>query len=30
MDRRWRLVLDGMGADPPPFAKGTLVGFRGG
>jgi transposase len=28
MDRRWQLVLDCMGADEPPFAKGTLVGFR--
>src|SRR5712691_8734424 len=28
MDRRWQLVLDCMGADAPPFAKGTLVGFR--
>ena len=29
MDRRWQLVLDCMDADEPPFAKGTLVGFRG-
>ena len=28
MDRRWQLVLDCMGADEPPFSKGTLVGFR--
>ena len=28
MDRRWQLVLDCMDADEPPFAKGTLVGFR--
>ncbi len=28
MDRRWQLVLDCMGAQEPPFAKGTLVGFR--
>jgi transposase len=28
MDRRWQLALDCMGADQPPFAKGTLVGFR--
>jgi Transposase DDE domain/Transposase domain (DUF772) len=28
MDRRWQLVLDCMDADAPPFAKGTLVGFR--
>src|SRR6266436_4732619 len=28
MDRRWQLVLDCMDADRPPFAKGTLVGFR--
>ena len=28
MDRRWQLVLDCMGAEEPPFAKGTLVGFR--
>ena len=29
MDRRWQLVLDCLDADRPPFAKGTLVGFRG-
>jgi len=29
MDRRWQLVLDCMGAEEPPFSKGTLVGFRG-
>jgi hypothetical protein len=28
MDRRWQLVLDCMDADAPPFARGTLVGFR--
>ena len=28
MDRRWQLVLDCMGAEEPPFAKGTLGGFR--
>ena len=28
MDRRWQLVLDCMNAEEPPFAKGTLVGFR--
>jgi transposase len=28
MDRRWQLVLDCMDAQQPPFAKGTLVGFR--
>ncbi len=28
MDRRWQLVLDCLGAAEPPFAKGTLVGFR--
>jgi hypothetical protein len=28
MDRRWQLVLDCMGAEVPPFSKGTLVGFR--
>jgi len=29
MDRRWQLVLDCLGAEGPPFSKGTLVGFRG-
>jgi hypothetical protein len=29
MDRRWQLVLDCMGAEEPPFSKGTLVGVRG-
>jgi transposase len=29
MDRRWQLVLDCLGAEEPPFSKGTLVGFRG-
>ena len=28
MDRRWQLVLDCLDAERPPFAKGTLVGFR--
>jgi hypothetical protein len=28
-DRRWQLVLDCLGAEQPPFSKGTLVGFRG-
>ncbi len=28
MDRRWQLVLDCMGAQEPPFSKGTLAGFR--
>ena len=28
MDRRWQLVLDCLGAEEPPFAKGTLVSFR--
>jgi len=28
MDRRWQLVLGCMGAEEPPFSKGTLVGFR--
>ena len=28
MDRRWQLVLDCIGAEDPPFSKGTLVAFR--
>jgi transposase len=28
MDRRWQLALDCMGAEEPPFSKGTLAGFR--
>jgi hypothetical protein len=28
MDRRWQLVLDCLGAEEPPFAKGTLQNFR--
>lgn len=28
MDRRWQLVLDCLDVERPPFAKGTLVGFR--
>ena len=28
MDRRWQLALDCLGAEEPPFSKGTLVGFR--
>ena len=27
MDRRWQLVLDCLGAEEPPFSKGTLGGF---
>ena len=30
MDRRWQLVLDCLGAEEPPFAKGTLASFRAG
>lgn len=29
MDRRWQLVLDCLDVEQSPFAKGTLVGFRG-
>jgi len=28
MDRRWQVVVDCLDAERPPFAKGTLVGFR--
>jgi transposase len=28
MDRRWQLALDCMGAEEPPFSRGTLAGFR--
>lgn len=28
MDRRWQVVLDCLDVAEPPFAKGTLVGFR--
>jgi hypothetical protein len=28
MDKRWQLVLDGLGAAPPPFSQGTLCNFR--
>src|SRR5713101_3478489 len=28
MDRRWQLVLGCLDSGQPPFAKGTLVGFR--
>jgi Transposase DDE domain/Transposase domain (DUF772) len=28
MDRRWQLVLDCLDTAAPPFAKGTLIGFR--
>lgn len=28
VDRRWQLVLDCLNVERPPFAKGTLVGFR--
>ncbi len=27
-DRRWKLVLDCLGAEEPPFSEGTLVSFR--
>ena len=28
MDQRWQLVLDCLGAEPPPFSQGTLFNFR--
>jgi Transposase DDE domain/Transposase domain (DUF772) len=28
MDKRWQLVLDCLGAEPPPFSQGTLFHFR--
>jgi hypothetical protein len=28
MDARWGMVLDCLGAETPPFSKGTLVAFR--
>jgi len=28
MDKRWQLVLDCLGAEPPPCSQGTLVNFR--
>src|SRR6266849_5862759 len=28
MDKRWQLVLDGLGAELPPFSQGTLCNFR--
>ncbi len=28
MDRRWQMVLDGLGAEQPPFSQGTLFNFR--
>src|SRR5947208_1793665 len=28
MDKRWPLVLDGLGAELPPFSQGTLCNFR--
>ena len=28
MDQRWQLVLDGLGAEPPPCSQGTLCNFR--
>ena len=28
MDQRWQLVLDCLGAEPPPFSQGTLFHFR--
>ena len=27
-DQRWQLVLDGLGAEPPPFRQGTLCNVR--
>ena len=28
MDKRWQMVLDCLGAEPPPFRQGTLFNFR--
>ncbi len=28
MDKRWQMVLDGLGAEHPPFSQGTLLNFR--
>jgi Transposase DDE domain/Transposase domain (DUF772) len=28
MDKRWQMVLDGLGAEPPPFSQSTLFNFR--
>ena len=28
MDKRWQMVLDGLGAEQPPFSQGTLWNFR--
>src|SRR5215510_11788098 len=28
LDKRWQMVLDGLGAEPPPFSQGTLYNFR--
>ena len=28
MDKRWQMVLDGLGAKQPPFSQGTLWNFR--
>jgi hypothetical protein len=28
MDQRWQMVLDGVGAEPPPFSQGTLFHCR--
>ena len=28
MDKRWQMVLDGLGAEQPPFSQGTLCNFR--
>jgi len=28
MDKRWQMVLDCLGAEPPPFRQGTLYNFR--
>jgi hypothetical protein len=28
MDKRWQMVLDGLGAEQPPFSQGTLFNVR--
>src|SRR5262249_49874308 len=28
MDKRWQMVLDGLGAEQPPFSQSTLFNFR--
>jgi hypothetical protein len=28
MDKRWQMVLDCLGAEQPPFSRGTLFHFR--